>query len=109
MPAPGQCPPGRSWLRQRRRPHRSQRAGLLPVPLRRLFSPPAAVDQGREGFEPGGDVQRSGTLGAMNFVAGNGNQVRPQGFGLEGNFQEALDGIRVKNGVGAEPVGELCI
>ena len=41
-------------------------------------------------------------------MAGNGNQVRSQGFGLEGNFQEALDGIRVKNGIGAEPVGELC-
>ena len=41
-------------------------------------------------------------------MGGNGDQVRPQGLGGKGDFQEALDRVGVENGVGAQLAGELC-
>lgn len=46
-------------------------------------------------------------MGPVDLVGGHGNEIRPQGLGLEGNLQKALDGVGVENGVGADPVGQL--
>ena len=51
---------------------------------------PAAQQKGREGLEPGADVQRAGALRAVDLVGRNGDQIRPQSFGRKGNFQKAL-------------------
>ena len=67
----------------------------------------AAHEIGGEGFQPGADVQRARALGAVDLVAGNGDQVRAQTLGLEGHLQEALDRIGVENGIGAELAHQL--
>ena len=41
-------------------------------------------------------------------MGGDGDQIRPQGPGGEGDFQEALHRIGVKQGIGAELMGQLC-
>ncbi len=61
-----------------------------------------------KGTELGADVQSAAALGAVNLVGGDADQVCPQGLGGEGDFEKALDGIGVEQGIGAEPVGELC-
>ena len=38
----------------------------------------------------------------MDLVGGDGDQVRTEGLGGEGNFQKALHRIGVEDGVGAE-------
>ena len=43
----------------------------------------------------------------MDFVGGYADEVRPQTFCLEGDFQEALDRIRMENGLRADPVDQL--
>ena len=67
----------------------------------------AADQKCGEGFEPGADVQRARTLGAVDLVAGHGDQIRTQGLGLEGDLQEALDRVGVEHGVGAELADQL--
>ena len=76
--------------------------------LTRRMGSAAALDQSREGLEPGRDIQSACPLGPVDLVAGQGDQVRAQGLRLEGHLQKALDGIGMENGVRAEPVGELC-
>ena len=51
------------------------------------------------------DVQRPCPLGAVDLMGGDGDAVRPQGLGLEGQLQKALDGVGVKNRVGSQAVG----
>ena len=64
----------------------------------------AAEEQGRERLQPGGDIQCAGTLGAVNLVCGDRDQIGAQCLGQEGNLQKTLDRIGVKHSVGAELV-----
>ena len=65
----------------------------------------AAVDEGRQ-RKTRTDVERAHTLGTVDFMPRDGNQVRAERLCLEGDFQEALDGVGVKKSQRAEPAGD---
>lgn len=50
--------------------------------------------------EAGADVECTDALGPVNLVAGDGDHVRAEGFGLEGDLQKALHGVGVEQGEG---------
>ena len=57
----------------------------------------AAAGQQRPGIpHPGADVQGAHALGAADLVAGDGDEVRPQSFGGEGDLQKTLHRVGVQ-------------
>ena len=62
----------------------------------------AAQKQRRKDFSRGLMYKAPRPFGAVDFVGGHTNEVRPQTFCLEGDFQEALDRIRMENGLRAD-------
>ena len=61
----------------------------------------AAVDHRREGLELRADIQCARTLGAMDLMGGNADQICPQHLGREGDLQKTLYCVGVEDGVGA--------
>ena len=57
-----------------------------------------AAQQQRRQLQSLFHIERAGALGSVDLVAGNGNQIGPQGLGLEGDLAEALDGVGVEEG-----------
>ena len=60
----------------------------------------AAGQQGLGVLYPLADVQGADALGAADLVGGDGDEIRPQGSGGEGDLQKALDGVGVQQGLG---------
>ena len=60
----------------------------------------AAGQQGAGVPDPRPDIQRAHALGAADLVAGDGDEVGPQGLGGEGHLQKALDGVGVQQRLG---------
>ena len=71
----------------------------------------AAGQQGPGIPDPGADVQGADALGGADLMAGEGDEVCPQSFGGEGDFQKALDRVGVEQGFfidGLQTLGDVC-
>ena len=60
----------------------------------------AAGKQGPHILHPGAETEGADALGPADLMGGEGDQVRPQGPGGEGDLQEGLDGVGMKEGLG---------
>ena len=71
----------------------------------------AAGQQGPGIPNPGADIKSADALGGADLVAGDGDEVRSQSFGREGDFQKALDRVGVEQGFfvdGLQTLGDVC-